>query len=107
MMWKIIYTTDAKGDLDKIDNSIKNQLQVGIRKVSRNPLPKSEGGYVNPLGSINGINLTGYFKIKYKKIGVRVVYTLNRFDNEMIIVVISARADDKCYKDAKKRKDKV
>jgi len=105
-MWKVTLISDAKQDLYKIDNSMKKQVMTGIRKVSQKPLPKSEGGYGNPLGKANGLNLTGYFKIKYKRLGIRVVYTLNRQEKEMIIIVISARADNQCYDEENKRKGK-
>lgn len=44
-----------------------------------------------------GKNLTGFFKIKYKGIGIRIVYTLVLADITMNIVVISERDDNYCY----------
>ncbi len=105
-MWTIKFIPEAIKDLKKIDNSIKHQVLVGINKVSKNPLPKTEGGYGNPLGNIRGNDLAGFFKIKYRGIGIRVVYILRRNEKEMIIVVTSARANNKSYKEAQKRKFK-
>lgn len=48
---------------------------AGIVKVAKAPLP-SPDGYGKPLGSKGKNNLTGFFKIKYRGIGIRVVYTL-------------------------------
>jgi len=66
----------------------------------------SEGGYGKPLGKKQGNNLTGFFKIKYKGIGIRVVYTLVRDKKIMNIIAISPRDDDYCYRTAEKRKKK-
>lgn len=54
------------------------QVLAGIKKVSQNPHPQSEGGYGKALGNQNGTELTGFFKIKYRGIGIRVVYTIVR-----------------------------
>lgn len=54
-------------------------------------------GYGKPLGNKNGNNLTGFFKIKYRGIGIRVIYTLVVEEKIMNIIVISARDDNYCY----------
>lgn len=101
MTWKIRITDEARQDYRKIDGSIHKQILAGIIKVSAAPLP-SPDGYGKPLGNVHGNNLTGFFKIKYKKIGVRVVYTLVPDEQVMNIVVISERDDDYCYSMAAK-----
>ena len=97
MGWKIRITEEAVKDLLKVDGSIKGQVLAGIYKVSKAPLP-SPNGYGKPLGNKNGNNLTGFFKIKYRDIGIRVVYTLVLNEMIMNIIVVSARDDDYCYK---------
>ena len=67
-----------------------------IPKVSKAPLP-SPNGYGKPLGNKKGNNLTGFFKIKYRGIGIRVVYTLVLDKMTMNIMVISQRDDNYCY----------
>ena len=57
----------------------------------------SPNGYGKPLGNKHNNNLTGFFKIKYRGIGIRVVYTLVLKDIVMNIVVISERDDNYCY----------
>jgi mRNA interferase RelE/StbE len=81
-----------------LDGSIKKQIQAGILKVSTNPI-----AYGKPLGSKDGLNLTGFFKIKYRGIGYRVVYTLSLEEEVMNIVVISKREDEICYEKAFER----
>jgi len=96
MSWTIRITLEAKQDFCKLDRSLRKQVLAGIKKVSKAPLP-SPNGYGKPLGNKNGNNLTGFFKIKYKGIGIRVVYTLVIEKTTMNIVVISERDDNYCY----------
>lgn len=96
MEWKIKITEEAQKDFSKIEPSLKKQILAGIIKVSKAPLP-SPNGYGKPLGNKHNNNLTGFFKIKYRGIGIRVVYTLALKDIVMNIVVISERDDNYCY----------
>lgn len=96
MGWSIRITDEAKKDYQRLDGAIKKQVLAGIYKVSQAPLP-SPNGYGKPLGNKGGNNLTGFFKIKYKGIGIRIVYTLVVEDAAMNIVVISERDDNYCY----------
>jgi len=45
-------------------------------------------------------------KIKFRDLGIRVVYKVIRVDGIMKIIVISARTDEQVYKEAAKRRDK-
>ncbi len=106
MIWKLIYLPEALDDLAALDNSIRQSVIKGIRKVQQNPVSKEEGGYGTPLGNKEGNNLTGLFKIKFLKYGVRVVYKLERQANLMKIVVVSVRAENKVYDEAGSRRNK-
>ena len=96
MNWNIRITDEAQKEYSKLDAAIKKQVLAGIYKVSQAPLP-SPNGYGKPLGNKNGNNLTGFFKIKYRGIGIRVVYTLVLEKMIMNIVAISERDDNYCY----------
>lgn len=96
MAWNIRITDEAKKDYEKIEGSIRKQVLAGIIKVSKAPLP-SPNGYGKPLGNKKGNNLTGFFKIKYRGIRIRVVYTLVLDKMIMNIMVISQRDDNYCY----------
>ena len=96
MGWKIKITKEAGKELKALDGSLKRQVYMGILKVSTAPLP-SPNGYGKPLGNKNGNNLTGFFKIKYRGIGIRVVYTLVPDEQVMNVVVVSKRDDNYCY----------
>jgi len=96
-MWIPKIVPEAEKSFSKLDKSLKTQVVAGIIKVSKNPLPQP-AGYGKPLGNKGGNNLTGFFKIKYKGIGIRVVYTLVLDKHIMNILIISLRDDNLCYK---------
>jgi len=101
--WEIAFLPEADRDREQLEKSVRNQVDKAIRKVSQNPLPKSEGGYGTPLGHKQGRNLTGLLKIKLRKLGIRVVYDLIREKETMRIIVVSIRADSEVYKTAEAR----
>lgn len=106
MEWKIKYHPLAEEELSKLDGSVRKIVLKGIIKVSANPKSQNEGGYGKPLGNKSNNNLSGFLKIKYRDIGIRVVYKLveDEETHEMYILVISARADNEVYNLAGKRK---
>ena len=101
--WIIEFIAKAEKDIESLDHTQRIQVNKAILKVSKNPLPKNEGGYGEPLGNKNSYNLTGLLKIKLLKLGIRVVYQLVRTDEIMKIIVVAARADDEVYEIAAKR----
>ena len=106
MTWNIEFLEEAAKDIKRLDHSVRIQVLKGIQKVSRNPLPVQEGGYGKPLDSKSGTNLTNLLKIKFRDLGIRVVYKIIFDDGIMKIVVVSARADEQVYKEAAKRREK-
>lgn len=92
--------------MKRLNHSVQIQVLKGIQKVSQNPLPAEEGGYGKPLGNKSGTRLTNLLKIKFRDLGIRVVYKIMRVDGVMKIIVVSARTDDQVYKEAAKRRDK-
>ena len=106
MTWDVEFLEEAKKDMKKLDHSIQVQVVKGIKKVSRNPLPVKDGGYGKPLGSKAGTNLTNLLKIKFRDLGIRVVYKLEITDTIMKIIIVSARTDEQVYKEAAKRRSK-
>ena len=106
MRWQIEYLEEAKKDLKKLDRSAQIIVLKGIDKVSENPLPVQQGGYGKPLGNKSGTNLTNLLKIKFRDIGIRVVYKVEYTATVMKIIVISARADEQVYIETTKRRTK-
>lgn len=106
MIWKDEYYPEAEEDVRKLDGSQQKLIKKAILKIASNPLPTSEGGYGKPLGNKNGLNLTGYLKVKLKRAGLRIVYGLQKQDNIFKIIIIGVRADDEVYEEALKRIEK-
>ncbi len=105
MTWSVEFLDEAEKDMKKLDHSIQIQVLKGIRKVSQNPLPTEEGGYGKPLGNKSGINFTNFMKIKFRDLGIRVVYKVEHKNGVMKIIVVSARTDEQVYKEAAKRRN--
>lgn len=103
MNWSIEFLPEANDDLGRLDGSVRPQILKGIRKVSQDPL---SDGYGKPLGNLSGSDLSWLMKIKFKKIGIRVVYKVEITDNVMKIIIISARSDNQVYEEAEKRRKK-
>lgn len=104
MKWNVEFLDEAKRDMKRLDHSAQVQVLKGIQKVAGNPLSIHEGGYGKPLGHHNTTDLTGLFKIKFRDLGLRVVYKTEIVDNCMKIIVVSARSDDQVYREAAKRR---
>ena len=96
-MWTVEYLPEVEKDFKSLGRNDIILVNKAILKVAQNPLPKSEGGYGEPLGNKMGRNLTGLFKIKLRGPGIRVVYKLQKADQEMLIVVIGIREDEEVY----------
>ncbi|MCL2436717.1 MAG: type II toxin-antitoxin system RelE/ParE family toxin [Clostridiales bacterium] len=106
MKHDVEYTDLSKSDLKELEGSQAKIVIKAIGKVSENPLAKNQGGYGTPLGNKHGRNLTGLYRIKLLKLGIRIVYQLVREGKIMKIIVIAARADDEVYDIAAQRSEK-
>lgn len=102
MIWKIEYIKEAQKDLRKLDAYTRKLVLKAIAKTAERPLPPPEG-IGKPLGNHASSKLSGFYKIKLKNSGHRVVYDLVREDGVMKIIIISVRDDDKVYKEAESR----
>ena len=101
----VSFLKEVQDDFQKIDGSIVAQIIKAIKRVASNPKPSTEGGYGVPLKNDNYSRLAGYNKIKFKKIGIRVIYRYEKINNKdgMKIVIISCREDNEVYIEADKR----
>ena len=95
--WIDRYNPEAKKDIDRLDGRQKKIVRKAIQKLLTNPFPVSEGGYGKPLGNKGGNNLTGLYKIKLKKEGIRIVYELIRTERIMYILIVGVRSDNEVY----------
>lgn len=103
MSWGVRYIPEAVRDLERLDGSQRILVRKAIAKASGDPRPQSEGGYGKPLGHRGGRDLTGLLKLKLRSAGLRIVYTLLRQDEKMLVIVIGVRADDEVYDIAEAR----
>lgn len=106
MNWKIEFLDEAKKDLKRLDRTAQIQVLKGIDKVAKNPVPMQDGGYGKPLGNKGGSNLSNLLKIKFRDLGIRVVYKVEYTETIMRIIVISARTDEQVYRKASARRNK-
>ena len=102
MTWKIEYIKEAQRDLQRLDPYNRTLILKAIEKTAERPLPPPEG-IGKPLGSHAAANLSGYYKIKLRDLGYRVVYGLIREGNTMKVIVISVRDDEAVYREAERR----
>lgn len=99
MGYKVTLLPDAADDLRDLDRDQQRKVLSGLKKLQTEP---EKRGF--PLGSRNTGNLTGFYKLVVGNKTIRIVY---RVEKTAIVVVwvIAARADSKCYTLAKARVD--
>ena len=103
MMYKLSFIKQAAEDYEALDGSQRKVVDKAIKRILINPLPHTEGGYGKPLGTQSNSSLAGLMKIKLKSSGLRIVYKLEKHEDNVLIIIIGARADSKVYKEAEKR----
>lgn len=102
MEWKIEYIKEAQRDLKNLDPYNRKLILKAIQKTALRPLPPPDG-IGKSLGNHSATKLSGYYKIKLRDLGYRVVYGLVRENNVMKVIVISIRDDELVYKEAERR----
>lgn len=102
MKWTVEYIKEAQKDLRKLDPYVRKLVLKAIDKTAERPLPPPDG-IGKPLGNHASSKLSGFYKIKLKNLGYRVVYDLACEDSVMKIIIISVRDDDAVYKEAEHR----
>lgn len=107
MTWQVEFLDDAEEDLKSLDHSVRVQVLKGIEKAARNLLPNSKGDYGEPLENKPGSDLTNFLKMKFRALGIRVVYKIEITSETMKIIIISLRNDDFVYEEAEKRINKL
>ena len=102
MKWTVEYIKEAQKDLRKLDPYVRKLVLKAIDKTAERPLPPPDG-IGKPLGDHASSRLSGFYKIKLKNLGYRVVYDLVREGSVMKIIIISVRDDEAVYKEAERR----
>ena len=106
MGWKIEYIKEAQRDLKELDAYSRKLILKAIEKTALHPLPPPDG-IGKALGNHSAAKLSGYYKIKLRNLGYRIVYGLVRENNVMKIIVISIRNDELVYREAERRIKKL
>ena len=104
MNWQVEWLDEAKKDMRKLGKAEQIQVLKGIEKVRTNPLPTSQGGYGKPLRNAERTKLSRLCKIKFRDIGIRVVYEPLLRNGIMTIIVVGIRSDSDAYLKANKRR---
>ena len=94
MTFGLQFTQEALDDLDRIDSSARRQIAKAIAGRLENP-------HV-PAGALNG-SLSGAYKIKLRKLGIRVIYIVEDQVCTVIVIAIGKRDKDVAYRKAHKR----
>ncbi|WP_246541226.1 hypothetical protein [Peptoniphilus ovalis] len=68
-------------------------MNKALKRVLVNPLPSTEGGYGKPLSNLSSSKLARLLKIKLRSSGLRIVYKLEKFENEVVVIIIGAGDD--------------
>lgn len=102
MKWTVEFIKEAQKDLKRLDPYNQRLILKAISKTAERPLPPPDG-IGKPLGNHLAANLSGFYKIKLRDLGYRVVYSLELENGVMKIIIISVRADEEVYKEAERR----
>ncbi|MEH6807083.1 MAG: type II toxin-antitoxin system RelE/ParE family toxin [Rhodococcus erythropolis] len=99
MSYKVELLIEAQDDLLALDRDQQSKVVKGLLKLEI--APEQFGA---PLGSQKDSNLTGFRKLVVGNQNIRIVYRIEK-QSVVIVWVIAARAEKKCYKMAKARID--
>lgn len=95
----VCFSSKADEDFASLDNAKRIIVFKAIQNVAENPKPRPDG-YGKPLSG----RLAGFFKIKLRDYGIRIIYRLVPSDSDnMKIVIIGMRSDNEVYEEAAKR----
>lgn len=90
---------EAIEDYNSLDGSQKVVVMKALEKIAENGQNLGE-----PLRNTNTSNLSGYRKVKIKREGIRIVYSITNSKVDITqIITIGNRADSEVYEEAHKR----
>lgn len=97
--FEVVFIEEARKDYQKLDGSVKKFVDIAIAKMIERADELGE-----ELTKKNTSNLIGCRKIKFKKIGIRIVYRIVGDQAEIAeILAIGRRGENEVYKEAMKR----
>ena len=102
MNYKLSFIKEAIQDYKALDRSQRKIVDKALKRILINPLPNTEGGYGKPLSNLSDSKLAGLMKIKLKSSGLRIVYKLEKSDDEVLVIIIGQEPNPKSIKMLKK-----
>lgn len=97
--FEIVFIEEAKKDYRKLDGSVKKYVDIAFKKMENRAHELGE-----ELTNKNGQNLIGCRKIKFRDLGIRIVYRIVGNKAEIAeVIAIGKRKNDEVYKKAAKR----
>jgi len=97
LRYKVLLTPEAATDFRALDGSVKKLVGKQLKKLEESP------HLGQPLGNMQGFDLTGYYKLYAVKKSIRIVYCI--IENEVVVEVvgIGKRADFEAYAEVARR----
>jgi mRNA interferase RelE/StbE len=93
MTYKLKFLPSAKSEWDRLDNSIKIQFKIKLKKCLENP-------------HIQSNKLRGFvwaYKIKLRSVGCRLVYEVDDQEIVIFVIAIGKRENNEIYDKARNR----
>ena len=103
----IEFPEEVRRDMKQPDHSARIQVFRGIRKVAWNPVSICQGSCLRHPENHNGSDLSGLFRINFRKFGLRVICKTKMVGSRMKIMVVSARSDGQMYHKATRQRSTV
>ncbi|WEV53569.1 type II toxin-antitoxin system RelE/ParE family toxin [Bifidobacterium sp. ESL0704] len=97
----------SEKDIKNLGEPRTSHVHKAIHRISVNLWPFTEDGYGKLLGNKGGNNLTGLLKATLKHNDIRIVYSLERTQESMTIIIVGIRDDQTIYQEAARRLEKV
>lgn len=101
--FEVVFIPEAERDYRKLDGSVKKHVQIAIAKMEERADELGE-----KLTNKHGINLVGCRRIKFRKLGIRIVYRIVGDKAEIAeIITVGKREDNEVYQIAYKRLEEL
>ena len=94
MTYEIAFERRALDEWNALDGSVRQQFKKKLQKLQDNP----------QAGQALYGELAGYYKIKLRKSGYRLVYEILNEEIVIFVITVGKREDSEVYETAKKRK---
>ena len=95
-VYKVEFDDEALEEWDALDGSIRKQFLKKLQKLKHNPY--------SPGNALTG-GLVGYYKIKLRDVGYRLVYSIEEDRIVIFVLAVGRREDSEVYADALSRQN--